>query len=400
MPVFVSRFSPNRVARANLQRIRSQSNQANERAASNISRREQRQSERSQGSNNTRQQVAERVRETLLARTQAGQRIAQQVQTTATQSNTTASTTQQTSSQTTTASPQATSSTSTTQTREAQQSPRESVQARLQTPPGVGATRTRADNDVERPGRLNRTPANPLREQILNGFARLRALASGRINQSNDTQQTTQSANANGRTNRTEARARFLASNIQQIQARRVDQQSTERPNVTNAQNTDTTPLQSATQSPAPETRAQSATQTPVTIQPPTAVQPAETPTAEEISRANTTEEIRDNLQQDASEISRGLTRDATRQLQQTTQQTAQNAERASENQRDEVETESRTEIRELETQERQLARELQQTQQDIRQERIQVQRAQSSASRSTTSSAAAIGSNVNILAG
>lgn len=295
-------------------------------------------------------------------RTQSGQQTSQRLQDSrATQTNNTGSAEQQTQ--------------NVVEQTEQQTNNRSNIQSRLQTPPGVGATPTRADDNIERPGRLNPTPVNPIIEQQLSGFARLRAVASGVIPQTNNSTRDQQSANANGLTNRVEARARFLASNGPQPQGRAVGQQLTE---------TQTLP----------------AVDTPITIQAQTATQPTERPTAEDISRANTTQEIRESLRDDAGEIARSLTRDGTRQLQQTTQETAQITERAAENQRSAVQTESRNEVRELQTQERQLSRELQQTQQGIRQERRRAQQAQSSASRSTTSTAAAIGTNVNILAG
>lgn len=379
MPVFVSRFSPNRAASALLQRIRTQSTQVNTRATNNSNAREQRETEQSRGSNNTQQQTT-RVAEALLARTQQGQQIANRLQESRTETTNNARSTRETNTGQQTRVEQQAAQTRNNSTRE---NNRTETQSRLQTPPGVGTTRSQADNNIDRPGRLDRTPASPIRERVLEGFARLRAVASGILSERNtDNNTRTQSpANANGLANQTDGRTRFLANNASQSQGRAVGQQSDDR------------------QSPV-------TIQTPVTIQAPSTIQTpritsaTETPTAEEISRANTTEEIRNNLQQDSGEIARGLTRDGTRQLQQNTQQTAQNAVRTAESQRTETQTEGRAEIRELRTQERELSRELQQTQQDLRQERLRVQRAQSPASQSTTASAAAIGSNVNILAG
>jgi hypothetical protein len=228
----------------------------------------------------------------------------------------------------------------------------------LQAPPGVGSTRTQADRDIERPGRLERTPSNPIQQRVLAGLARLRAVTRGVLPQ-------TDNSNRSDRAN--DVRANDPGS------------------------------PQAATNL---SVQAPGSLQSPSVIQAPVAAATGDQPTAEEISRANTTDEIRANLQQDSNEVARGLTRDATRQLQQTTQQTAQNAESQAENQRTQTQTEGRTEIRELKVEERQLERDLQQTQQTIRQERIRVQRAESPASRSTTASAAAIGTNINILAG
>lgn len=386
MPIFTSRFSPNRVAGAILQRIRSQSNQANERAEQNTTRREQRQSERTAGSNDT-QQTSTRERETLLARTQLGQRIAEQLQSLRenirTNTNNDRASEQSSASEDEQSSPTNTRQTNTTTQTNNNRSP---IETRLQTPIGVGIRRTEADEDVERPGRLNRAPANPIRERQLDGFARLRAVASGILSQRNNRSQ----PSANNIQNQTEDRTQAL-NNRRQNQGRGLARGQ----GVAERQGAIT--IQTPTEQQTPLAIQATTRQTPSLLAPQVAT--PESPSAEAISRANTTEEIRKNLQQDAGEVARGLTRDSTRQLQETTQQTAQNAERVAENQRTETQTEGREEIRELEVEERQLERELQQTQQNIRQERIRVQQSQSSASRSTTSSAAAIGTQVNILA-
>ncbi|MDA0711426.1 MAG: hypothetical protein O3B73_14595 [bacterium] len=345
MPVFTSRFSPNRVASANLQQIRSRSTEANARVERSAIEREQQSPEQTRRSTDT--QPVARSAEALLARTQSGQQIADQLQS------------QQDTLQFQDTRTSDTASRSQADSRSAVSGNTGSNnQTPLQAPPGVGSTRTRADRDIERPGRLERTPSNPIQQRVLEGLARLRAVTRGVLPQ-------TDNSNRSDRANDVRANdpgSSQAATNL-----------SVQAPGS----------LQSAS-----------------VIQAPVAAATGDQPTAEEISRANTTDEIRANLQQDSNEVARGLTRDATRQLQQTTQQTAQNAESQAENQRTQTQTEGRTQIRELKVEERQLSRDLQQTQQTIRQERLRLQRAESSASRSTTASAAAIGTNINILAG
>ncbi|MBT4140417.1 MAG: hypothetical protein HOE48_21075, partial [Candidatus Latescibacteria bacterium] len=305
MPVFVSRFSSNRVARANLQQIRSRSTQANTRVETTRTQREQRQTtQRTQGSDNTRQTA--RAGETLLARTQIGQQIAARLQeafatrvsnrsnesqtTTQTQSTTTQTTPAEQQTNLVNAS-QNNRNTSASDQNTSRTNNRPTPEPRLQTPPGVGATRTRADNNIDRPGRLNRSSSNSIREQQLSGFARLRAVASGLFQQTNNTRNQ-QPANTNGQINRTEARTRFLASNGPQPQGRAVGQQPVEPQETVS----EPTPLEASTEV---------SLQVPTRSQAPTVTQSVETPTAEEISRANTTDEIRENLQQDAGEIAR-----------------------------------------------------------------------------------------------
>ena len=333
MPIFVSRFSPGRVSGANLQQVRTPANQTTGRADAGTARREL-QTERNRQTEDTRQNNrAGQTLENLLARTQLGQRLSERLQAVRNER-------------------------AETQTEmEADASRAEQAETRAaenRTPralPGVGALRTRADDDVERPGRLTRAPANPVREQQLDRFAQLRAL---RTNAPGDTQRAREALQADvpGLNREADARIRLVAANARAQRG-------------------------AALATPA-ETEA----------------------TAEEISQANTTPEIRENLRQDTREVAQGLSRDAIRQTQQTTQRVAQNAVRANEGRREDVQQESRAEVRELEVDARQLERELQQTQRDIRQQRTRAQRAGSAVSSAPAATAAAIGTNVNILAG
>ena len=311
MPIFVSRFSPTRVAGGNLQGVRVRQNEGEARTQVGARLRE-RLAERTEEQEETRQERTSRAQEALPARTQQGERLAAQLQRGRTRADETQSETR--------------SAGGTTDTDAPPVAPAEAAETGRRTVlPGVGALRTEADRDVERPGRLSREPANPIREQVLNRFARLRSLGRDGASAANDA------------VDETRGTKRLSAA--------------------------------------------------------------GETVTAEEISRANTTPEIRQNLQADAGEVARGLQRDSVRQTQVNTRQTAQSSERVAETRRERVVSESRSEVQELRTTERRLERALQNTQREIRSERNRLNRAQSTASRSTTAAAAAIGTNVNILA-
>ena len=122
-------------------------------------------------------------------------------------------------------------------------------------------------------------------------------------------------------------------------------------------------------------------------------------PTAEQISRANTTEEIRDNLQTEIREVERGLLRDVDTQNRAITRQTVQNAQQASEQRRESEIQSNNAETRELRTEERRLKRELAATEREIRQRQSETARVQSGAGSNTAAAAGALGSRVNILA-
>ena len=229
---------------------------------------------------------------------------------------------------------------------------------------------------------LNRTPANPAREQQLNQFASLRSAArGGNARQADETARTQRQSRGQAAVpnlnRQVDGRIRLLASNAQGQQ---------NAPGLAVRQEVGQTAK-------TPATANQPAAQT-------TQVTQRTTPSAEDISRANTTPEIQENLQSDTREVAQGLSRDAIRQTQANTQRFAQSAERAAESRSDAVQRESQSEVRQLQTQERELQRDLQQTQQDIRSQRSRAQRATSAASGSTSSAAAAIGSGLNILAG
>jgi len=114
----------------------------------------------------------------------------------------------------------------------------------------------------------------------------------------------------------------------------------------------------------------------PEPVAPPEAVEsPQQTfPSAEEISRANTTPEIQENLRSDTAAISEGLQADAAVQSAANARQLAQAADGAQESGRNEVVDEGReqvqdlrTEVRELERLQTEARREIQDLENDIR---------------------------------
>lgn len=123
-----------------------------------------------------------------------------------------------------------------------------------------------------------------------------------------------------------------------------------------------------------------------------------ERPNAEEISRANTSPEIQQNLREDSSEIQRGLRVDAEIQSQQNLRQTAETAGRASEARRESRINSNDQAVRELNVQERQLERGLRNTQREIRDLTNENNRLQSSASNATASTAANLANRTTLV--
>lgn len=98
-------------------------------------------------------------------------------------------------------------------------------------------------------------------------------------------------------------------------------------------------------------------------------------PSAEQISRANTTPEIQQNLREDAGEIAGGLRAEAAAQSAELAERTTRAAEGAQESREDEVVQEGRqqlqelrSEVRELERERAEARREIQDVENDIRQ--------------------------------
>ena len=320
MPIFVSKYSPGRVAGANLQRLSRGVNRGNERA--NAARGQTR-AEQTRDRDDAQGRVAQgRSDEALPAQTALAERLQERLQ------------------------GQGNGRTEETQRngqviRDAEQAQRER--------PAVGVVRSRAERNAERPGRLEREPVNPAAEQALNRFARLREAGQGVRGQ-------TDRGNA---TQAPAAQARLTLPVNQGLDARiRL--------------------LAAQTQGAGPQTAAQ--------------------PTAQEISRANTTPEIRQNLQADTRQVERGLRRDAAVQAGENTRQTARAAVQGAETRREDEIRSGETEARALQTEARRLERELVQTQREIRNLENEGGRLRGPASRSAVAAAGALGSRVNLL--
>ena len=237
--------------------------------------------------------------------------------------------------------------------------------------PAVRTTTTpgerRAAGADNRPGRLEREPANPAVQDALNRFESLRNVGRG-------TAQAEAGARGEGRATATAA-LQDLASqipNIETLQARGLNQGADATIRLAAVRN-QTTPR--------------------VAAEPPT-----EEPTAEQISRANTSEEIRENLQADASEIQRGLTADADVQQRQNLRQTAQAASRGAEARREGQIDSNERQTRELRSVTRELAQDLRAAQRDLRDVQNESRRLQTTPN-NTASTAANLATRVNILA-
>ena len=242
---------------------------------------------------------------------------------------------------------------------------RAQTDAQRTAPPGVGAVRTRADAGVERPGRLDAGRANPAIQQQLGRFERLRGIAQGSrggAGRAEEVRANLPEANAPQTPpldRETDAQIRLLASQV--------------RGNARAGGQTQAATLQTGGGS--------------------------NRPTAVEISRANTTPEIRESLEADVREVSQGLQRDVATQMAANTRETGRAAVEAVENRAERAVSSGQVETRELRTEERRLERELRETQRELRSEESRMSRASGSANRSTATTAAAIGTQVNILA-
>ncbi len=282
--------------------------------------------------------------------------------------------------------------------------------------PAVRATDTRverrAEGAGERPGRLERAPANPAVQTALDRFASLRNVGrtTARENRANATVQVALEGVATSQTAATDrARANpAVQAALDRIEARRdtraapgppqVDENAPQRP-------TATATLQDlAREIPNLETlqartlnQGADATIRLAAVQNQTTPRVAQ-PTAEQISRANTTEEIRENLQADSNEIQRGLTADADAQSRQNLQQTAESAAQGSEARRESRINSNERQARELRSETRELEQDLRSAQRDLRDVQSENRRLQGTPN-NTASTAANLANRVNILA-
>ena len=221
----------------------------------------------------------------------------------------------------------------------------EAAVLRRQASPGVGTARTAADDAVDRPGRLVPGRTSPVIDRMQSPVGRV-----------NLPEQAT-------------ARPEFPTAN------------RTETPAMDREQDANIRLLAS---------RARSAqTVTPEAVA---------RPTAEQISRANTTEEIRTNLQADTRVVGAELQTAAARQSEETANRISRATEQAGQERQEETVGSNQGELRELRTEERQLERELAQTEREIRSRQNENARMQTGVSASPATAAATLGSRLNIL--
>ena len=340
MPIFVSKYSPGRVAGANLQRLSRRENQENGRtnAARGQTRAEQ---AREQGDAQGRAAQG-RNDEALPVQTALAKRLQEQIRGQGNGRTGEMRRNGQAARET-----EDDDGAGVTQTRVGREAERRDVPAERRAEqaqrerPAVGVVRSRVERNAERPGRLEREPTNPAAEQALDRFARLREVGQG---------------NASGAP---AARTRLTPSVNQGIDAR-IRLLSTQTRGV--------------------------------------GAQAAAQPTAQEISRANTTPEIRQNLQADTRLVERGLRRDAAVQAGENTRRTARAAAQGAETRREGEIRSGETEARALQTEARRLERELVQTQREIRNLENEGERLRGPVTRSAAASARALGSRVNLL--
>ena len=416
MPIFVSRFSTERVAGANLQRVRGRGNEEEDRSrASRVAERN-----RSERADEIAPGRAARTRDRgeLPVATQQADDVRSRLQVGADRT-----VNRRPAASTRAAAQSGTSARSVTTQSEDDASGTVDFAARRPAPAGVGIERSRAERDVKRPGRLgNEGGTSPALSRFEGLGAAAQQLRSGAARNG------LSEATATGRNgNRVAGTRRQLDPAV----AEAVDRFENLRPVAREGRPRGRAGAVEAAGIPAGEAtqgrgRGNGLEGLPTVRTPETpgldretdarirlvanasrqagaaAFREADTtpaPTADQISRANTTEEIRDNLQAEIREVERGLLRDADTQNRAITRQTAQNAQQASEQRRESEIQSNNAETRELRTVERRLERQLAATEREIRQRQSETARVQSGAGSNTAAAAGALGSRVNILA-
>lgn len=121
----------------------------------------------------------------------------------------------------------------------------------------------------------------------------------------------------------------------------------------------------------------------------PVAAEPQAFPSAEEISRANTTPEIRQNVRADTGEIGQGLQADAVADAAQNARRTAASAQAAQRSAADVVSNEGRQDLQELRSEVRDLDRARSETQREIQDLENEIRQAESGGAPSATAAAA-----------
>lgn len=370
MPIFVSRFSAERIASSGLQRTRT-NHQADNRASARNDRAER--TERGRGP-----QSSERAQDQLPVATQTAESIREELET----SNAAGLR---------------------GEPAEETQADEQRRQSLVEPPtlPGVSTVNTRSKTSAaaSQVGRLDRESSNPQAQSNLSRFESLRNAGT--------------SASANARSADVLQAFRDIIAEAQGfagVQARQLNAQvdasirlqrsnqggqgdanGVDRRNPASVETGREVPAPSVEEVPPPSVSL-------VAESTVVASQTDDRPTVEQISRANTTPEIQENLRQDASEIERGLRVDAEIQAHENLRQTAQNAERTSEARRESTVDSNDRAVRDLMIQERQIERSLRATQSEIRDLNSENNQLESSVSNVTASTAANLANRTKLI--
>jgi len=358
MPIFVSRFSAERIAASGLQRAtqRQPQSRATTQQANRVDRSDE--SERQRGSRRS-----ERAQDQLPVTTQTAESIREGIQASRSGSD-----------------QRSEDSRSGRQVSGAgQETPRPTLPTQA-TLPGVSTVSTRAERSASaQVGRLNQARGESRAQATLSRFEGLR----------NARPETT------GNTRSAEVRQSFrdIPSNADSFSGLRARQLNAQVDASIRLLRSNGNASDSKAAFEAPEARER----TPAA---PPAAEPAETrrPNAEQISRANSTPEIQNNLRQDSSEIERGLRVDAEIQSQENVRQTARTAQRTAETRRESTANANDRQVRELSIEERQLEQGLRATQSEIRNLNNENNQLQSSSASATSSTAANLANRTSLI--
>ncbi len=342
MPIFVSRFSAERIAASGLQRATQR--QPESRATTHLANRVDRsdESERQRGSRRS-----ERAQDQLPVTTQTAESIRERIQ-----------------------SSRSGSGQRSEDSRSGQETSRPTLPTQA-TLPGVSTVSTRAERSASaKVGRLDQARGESRAQATLSRFEGLRnaSPATTGITRSAEVSQSFRDIPAN-------------ADSFSGLRARQLNAEvdASIRLLRSNGNASDSSAAQTDTQGlPEPEE--------------------IRRPNAEQISRANTTPEIQNNLRQDSSEIERGLRVDAEIQSQANLRQTARTAELTAETRRESKADANDRQIRDLSIQERQLEQGLRATQSEIRNLNNENNRLESSSASAKSSTAANLANRTSLI--
>jgi hypothetical protein len=378
MPIFVSRFSAERIASAGLRRVRNQ-DQSDRRERIRESRRTER-AEQSNPSTGTAQ--TERAQDQLPVATQQAESIRDQVR-------------EEVEGALTDSADEST--TDTTPSR-----PTFPIQATL---PGVPTVSSGAGSEpvaARQVGRLDQASSRGIRSGGTSGrFSATANARSSEVRQAFQSipseAQSFEALQASRLNTQIDATIRLLRSRSEQTStaaAEPADGESVETPVAT----TEPVAVEPQAQAEIESSEAVSEIETPVAAVETPPAEAQRFPSAEQISRANTTSEIQENLRSNSSEIEQGLRADAEIQAQANQRQTEVNAERSSEANRESTIDQNDETVRDLTVHERQLQQSLRATQSEIRDLNNESNRLESSGSNATAATAANLAAQAGVV--